>query len=487
MNHVVLNSDPVNPNDATKKAYVDSAIEEVKNNVTLKNKTFANPVIQEPHASDSFPDPTIWAGDDGYFYSLATSYDKHLFRSVDLVNWEDCNYSPIDNDTVTLLKGLGYNKIWAPSVHKVGTNWLMYIAGIHDQHASNYNNDTHTGIVVLKSNKCNGYFRYAGTILTSTSTGIVDCIDPFLDYDPYEHKLELYFGSTGGIHKIEMNEDGLSIKEGTTPIHVAGLTISQDSTRAKVFEGAYVYYRGNYKYLFVSAGHASKSDYCLKVGRAEKNTSTGTWGPFQDNYGNLMTDGYGVTILNQTSGKYNGPGHNGNIFVDRLGKTYIYYHCHTNVSSSNSDNWQRSTFLQELKWYNNFPYFEGYYYFSGGLYIEGKPLETEIAPYLPIPQPNSIGADYTKITIVEKDKIAESGLYNIEIINNTNQSIIPIHIFIDIENSCTYWVGLRKDPTTGTMEDCYLEWNSDSKLLWLNMPMFDLDYYSIHKIRLIAK
>ena len=403
INHAIIQGNPENENDAVNIKYL-------KDHASVDNETFTNPVINEVHASDNFPDPTVWSGDDGFFYALSTSYGKHLFRSADLVTWTDCGYSPIDADTVSKLQAAGYNKIWAPSVHKIGPNWVMYLAGIHDTTSPKY-----SMIFTLTAKKCNGYFKlenaligspytYLGNIRPIYNSGKEDCIDPFLDYDPYTNKLELYYGSTSGIFKTELTPDGLGVKyPNQQPTHVAGLTSSSNPTREKVFEGAYVYYQGDYKYLFASAGRAWTNDYKLVVGRAQKDTTNKTWTPFKDASGNLMTSGYATTLLKNTETTLlNGPGHCSAIFTDKLGRSYIFYHSHLNNAPTTSSNWQRATCLQQVRWINNFPSFAEST-LSNGVYVDGKPQQTEVKPYLPSPQPNSIGVDHKLGTSITSD------------------------------------------------------------------------------------
>ena len=108
--------DPTEDAHAANKKYVDNAI---KKGTT--DNTFTNPVILNEGSSDYFPDPTIWSGDDGYFYALATSIGKTMYRSTDLVKWENCGYSPITYEAQSIIRGAGYSDFWAPHVVKIGS------------------------------------------------------------------------------------------------------------------------------------------------------------------------------------------------------------------------------------------------------------------------------------------------------------------------------------------------------------------------------
>lgn len=142
----------------------------------------------------------------------------------------------------------------------------MYLACINGRDSAK------TGIAVLSSKTCSGYFEFEKFLFTSSDTSIIDQIDPFVDVDPLTNKIWLYFGSTGGIYKCELTPDGLDYSY--SPEFVGGLSIKQDGSRERVFEGTSIYYRGNYKYIFVSSGNASTPGYSLKVARARKDTNT---------------------------------------------------------------------------------------------------------------------------------------------------------------------------------------------------------------------
>lgn len=335
----------------------------LESEVDVKSRKFTNPVLTNSSTSDYFPDPTVWQGNDGYFYAFSTTYDKHLFRSVDLVNWEDCGHSALDETSEATLWSLGYNKIWAPSVHKVGTKWNLYMGAVRD------NTDTkQTGIVVMTSNSPYGPFK--NPIMLVEGTDHQDNIDPFV-YSEY-NELYLVYGGSYGIWKTRLDDTGTKIIGSFN--RIAGLTINDDAEREKVFEGAYIYRRGIYQYLFVSSGKTNKTNYKLRVGRATLQ-SNGAWSEYVDRQGNRMLDGYAETILTDS---VRSPGHNGNIFVDSLGKTYMFYHARLkNVSSG----WKRAMYLQELKWDE-----EGWCYFENG-----SIADTEIYPYNVRYQDNSIG------------------------------------------------------------------------------------------------
>ena len=78
-------------------------------------------------------------------------------------------------------------------------------------------------------------------------------------------------------------------------------------------------------------------------------------GEFLDQSGRKMKEGYATSVLSSNDGdRFFGPGHNGEIFTDRLGHDYIMYHCHDRSRGKDSE---RYLMLQRLFWDNDgWPY-----------------------------------------------------------------------------------------------------------------------------------
>lgn len=371
-------------------ADIDDGLRHVK--VPNMTKTFTNPVLYpDTPAHDYFPDPTVWQGDDGYFYATATSIGQHIYRSVDLVNWEDCGYKAFRPGALNAITGGGldghytYNKIWSPNVVKIGNRWLMYVSLIKDNASPR-----RTAICVLESKKCCGPFDNPRILKSGSSSDEypwnIDVIDPFVFNDGYYNYL--FYGSSGGIYCFYLSEDGLTLgepvfREGMgVPGRIAGKYSSSDPSRETVFEGSYVYRRGSTIYLFVSSGDTAQPNYKLRVGYIDLSSGDSLGSALQsgntfiDFEGNQMADGYATTLLSGDEG----PGHNGNIFTDALGKTYMFYHARMPGDTFGYD---RAMHLQELKWTGDSiarPYFEN-----------NEIAYTEVYPYNVRYQNNSIG------------------------------------------------------------------------------------------------
>ena len=299
--------------------------------------TFNNPVL-----SVDAPDPCIIDGQDGYFYMLGTGMlaTRTMYRSINLIDWEEADRPFTDKAITDCYADLNVSSMnfWAPEIVKVGDKYNLY--------ASKQANP----MVVFQSSHPFFGYEYIGKIITTTNGLTNDNIDACVRYD-LDGTLWMFWGSTYGIYRQKLSEDGLTLDSEDTKEHVAGKLLSQDSSRATVFEGAYLYRRKGYWYLFVSAGKYNDYTYCLKVGRSA--TLNGT---FVDKDGNDMADGYATTILSSASGDtLYGPGHNGQIITDRNNRTYMLYHSHYTGASSTS---QRYICLQELFWdADGWPYF----------------------------------------------------------------------------------------------------------------------------------
>ena len=301
-----------------------------------KIKTYSNPVC-----AVDFADPTVWDGEDGYYYALATGSvtGRTMKRSANLVDWEDTNDLPYTSDVAdAILSNFGSNTIyWAPCVYKVSnTQWNMYLT------------KPRGGVVFLTSS----YPTMGYQFVKYTSAPFGDYIDADVARDR-DGKLWMFAGSSGMMHRRQMTDNGLDFAENSSWEHVAGRPSGEsgNTDRIKTFEGEYLYRRGGYWYLFCSSGKYENSTYAIRVVRSQ--TLDGT---FVDKEGNLATEGYAETIMSSGGSLY-GPGHNAQIIVDRDNKTWMLYHSHWSGASSPS---HRGLCLDEVKWdENGWPYFEG--------------------------------------------------------------------------------------------------------------------------------
>ena len=305
--------------------------------------TFENPVIRT-----NWADPTFWTDGGGVYYGAATRLEE-IRASRDLVRWEPIG--PVEEpETKRMLDAFATTR-WAPDAVRIGGEWRLYVTQF-------VSSDTNR-LVCLSSESPRGLFRFRSVVLNNWEYGIRDlAIDAEVCVDA--GRVWLFTGSVaGGIHRLEMTPDGLTVRD-RRPVHVAGL-LPGERDRAWIYanpcyEGAYLYRRDGWWYLFVSAGSVQWDGYHLCCGRAR--TLDGT---FVDARGVPLAEGGGTTILS-SSAAFPGPGHNGEIFTDRLGRDYMLFHSHWAAfpQMSRGDVPRRCLNLQRIYWdAEGWPRFKG--------------------------------------------------------------------------------------------------------------------------------
>lgn len=382
------NYDGTNPDSSedlvtiiNKKANIDDI--NIPVNPSSREVEFTNPV--GPHC----PDPCFWKGDDGYFYVKGTGRIAKVLRTRDFVNYENTgrtflsesalewindNYAHYYNSTNNII----VPHCWAPFVIKIGNNWVLYMAVVErNEVEAGIIEDGAAHIVAFTSRIPYGDFTNPVTIVSDGDFKLTDSvwwnnvIDPFVYCDPKDQKLYLVAGSSYSIGRLELTDDGLATalekRVGNKCVRMAGLTISSDSTREYVYEGAYIYARPHngetYYYLFASKGHYAEDNYGLIVGRSRVLTNNpGDTEKWRDREGismiNKNSNVNSRVILrghSKNSGEPWGPGHCAGIFETVDGKTWMLYHCHTGIGEND-----RQLFIQEVLWDDaGWPYFEG--------------------------------------------------------------------------------------------------------------------------------
>lgn len=277
----------------------------------------------------SSADPTFWRAPDGSW--RASSTGQRILKSRDFFTWEDTGrrlFTQADEQRIRA----EWHQIWAPDVTRINGLYYLYVTHIR--------NAAESAIYVYTSRSAEGPFTDGRLLTCSRDTGIIDTIDPEVVRDENK-RLWLFFGSIGRIHRVRLASDGKSIAKGAKYEVVAGLHVKDSPSRLRVFEGAYLYRRGGWWYLFASRGRYADWSYGIVVGRAKKLTDD-----FRDRRGRLMKNGFGTLILSSNKGdKFFGPGHNGEIAILN-GRSYLPYHCHVEGPDAHA----RPLFVQELIW-----------------------------------------------------------------------------------------------------------------------------------------
>ena len=298
------------------------------NSIITERINYTNPIIRQ-----DAPDPSMIKGDNGWYYLYATG--ERIYRSLDMVRWE---YVRNVFDGKPRPSFVDVNSYWAPCITKQGNLYVLYFA------LSVWDGIDTAGIGVATASTPEGPFDIQngdGKLFVSGEVGVKNSIDPF--YIEEGGAKYIIWGSFYGIYGIELNSDGLSVKDYRNKFLLAGT----------YFEASYIYKRGGYYYLFVSIGSCCEGDsstYQTVVGR-----STSFTGPYYSQNGGRMIDNSFDVILSGSSA-FAGTGHNARIMEDKGGRTWMAYHAYIRGQS----NIGRTVCIDELKWTNEgWPYFEG--------------------------------------------------------------------------------------------------------------------------------
>ncbi len=262
--------------------------------------TYRNPV----YGSD-FPDPTVQRAPDGTFYAYATGCKCR--KSKDLVHWTDVPgviSRPTWNDSTKQDGTKDYYSLWAADINYVDGKYVLYYA------SALWGNGTRTGIGVATGSTPEK-FTDVGKMFRSTEIGVHNSIDPV--YIEEFDKKYLAWGSFHDLYIAELTDDALAVKDFNKKTKIAG----------GAFEGAMLYKRGNYYYLFASIGsccEGGNSTYRTVVGRSTKLT-----GPYVNKQGGSMIDNNYTTIISGND-RWRGPGHNSEIITDDNGDDWLLYH-----------------------------------------------------------------------------------------------------------------------------------------------------------------
>lgn len=302
-------------------------------------KKYSNPV----YGSD-FPDPTVQRALDGTFYAYATGCKCK--KSTDLITWSNVSgviSRPTWNDS-TYRSDNGelttdYYSLWAADVNYVDGKYICYYA------SALWGNGSRTGIGVAKGDTPTK-FNDVGKLFRSTEIGVKNSIDPC--YVEEFDKKYLVWGSFNDICMVELTDDALAVKNfspinnpqpnGSWTRHTGVTKIAGGA-----FEGAMIYKRGKYYYLFASVGsccNAENSTYKTVVGRATKLT-----GPYTNKQGGDMKSDNYTTIISGND-RWRGPGHNSEIITDDEGQDWLLYHSYDMNNGCNG----RLMLLDKITW-----------------------------------------------------------------------------------------------------------------------------------------
>ena len=290
---------------------------------------YTNPIIYE-----EAPEPSIIKADDNYFY-IFTTFEK-IYRSRDFSNWDYIGKAFDGRIRPTFVDGVSC--YWAPCITKQDNLYILYFALSNDA-------QTQTGIGVAISSNPEGPYDIMnsnGKLFLDAEVGVSHSIHP--SYFEEEGKKYIIFGFRNGIFGIELNSDGVSVKDMNEKFQLAGTK----------FDLPNIYKRNKYYYLIASIGNANTLDVNSNSQKVVIGRSTSFKGPYTSKNGGLMlTNSYDILITNNAY--IGGPGSNSIIKDKYTGKTWIFYHAI--VINDNKDT--RYPCMDELKWdEDDWPYIE---------------------------------------------------------------------------------------------------------------------------------
>ena len=185
---------------------------------------YSNPVIGLNYST---ADVCVWEKSGTYYLFHTTYFNRmHILESQNLVDWKDSKIDVFDNEILNLFQGYlnqhgikdccgECKSIWAPHVVKIKNKWNIYFS------LSNKG-----GIHVLQANSPTGPFKFVGDPKALVDHKMMgweyDAIDPFVIED--EGKLWMFFGSSFGVYRHQLTDDGLNLAPGDTFTLVAGPT-----------------------------------------------------------------------------------------------------------------------------------------------------------------------------------------------------------------------------------------------------------------------
>jgi arabinan endo-1,5-alpha-L-arabinosidase len=272
--------------------------------------------------ADTFADPTVIRGQDGFWYAYATSdplrsgegtaHHIPMARSADLVDWTYLGDALTGPAAPYVAPGASY---WAPDVRYLDGRYVMYYA-VTDTTVSPDGSDFAIGVATAPA-PAGPWTQQSEPVVAPRpggGGGYLSTIDP-AELTAADGTRYLYFGSYyGGVSAVRLAADGLTSAGAPTLVAVDNK-----------YEGSYVVRHDAWYYLFVSSANCCAgpaTGYAVSAGR-----SASPLGPFVDAHGAALTASRagGTPVVTQNGNRWIGSGHNG-VVSDFSGQDYLVYH-----------------------------------------------------------------------------------------------------------------------------------------------------------------
>jgi beta-xylosidase len=345
--------------------------------VLVPTAAHANPISES--FADTFADPVIVPGGNGWYYAYGTTdplregervmHRIPMARSKNLVDWTYVGDAFSAGQKPAF--AADNTAFWAPDVRKIGNRWVMYVTVTETNVAPGA-----SAIGAATAPTPTGPWTFVDTPVVAPRPtgdgGWLWTFDPTLLATP-DGKKFLYYGSYfGGIWVSELTADGLRTTGTATRVAIDNK-----------FEGAYVVRKHGWYYLFASSANCCAgptTGYSVSVGR-----SRDPRGPFVDKLGqslNVSRAG-GTPVIAPNGNRWVGTGHNG-IVTDRIGQDWFVYHAIDRSDPYLDEPFginERPMLLDRLDWIGGWPTVRGGRWASDVLRDKpGRPTHYSPAP-----------------------------------------------------------------------------------------------------------
>jgi arabinan endo-1,5-alpha-L-arabinosidase len=233
--------------------------------------------------------------------------------SANLTTWANWSGGAFPRPAWTATMVPGVSGLWAPDISSFGGAYHLYYA------ASTFGSNRSCIGQATRAALDSGSWTDQGMVICSNvgTTDNWNAIDPNVVVDDAGTPWLVFGSFWGGIELAKLDSTGMR----------ADTMLYALAHHAKGEEGAWIFKRCGYYYLFFSSGACCNGafDYNIEVGR-----STTITGPYLDKAGTSLASG-GGTLLVQGNASWVAPGHNSVIAYN--GKTYNIYHALQGSSS----------------------------------------------------------------------------------------------------------------------------------------------------------
>jgi beta-xylosidase len=322
----------------------------------VERAAYRNPVSSG--FADTFADPSVIRGKDGFWYSYGTSdplregeqtpHRIPIARSTDLVSWTFVGDAFTSATMPRWADTAGGASIWAPDIRYVDGQYRMYYV-VTKTTVTPEPDDNAVGMATAPTPL--GPWTDSGAPVVGPRRGgpgnnFKWTFDPSVVTDSDGSQWIFYGSYYGGIWVNRLSADGRTTTGEPTQVAIDNK-----------FEGAYAVQRGGWWYLFASTANCCAgptTGYSVQVGR-----SRSVAGPYVDAQGVSLTTSRagGTPTLVQNGNAWIGAGHNA-VVTDLAGQDWILYHAINRadpyLDGTDGIN-ERPMLLDRLDWVDGWP------------------------------------------------------------------------------------------------------------------------------------